>query len=144
MIAQAEKTCHHLVDLCESPIESMMLPWLIVEDYGPLLHTFPARGFHHKKDDAPPAGDLIVSPQFAIVRYRADFAITARLGQQTKTVLVECDGQEFHAAAPDRRRDACLRAYGFETVRASRAEILACPRNVSAQVSSILQEWAAQ
>lgn len=141
-IDQAASTATKLVDLCESPIEAMLLPWLLVEDYGPRLITFPARGFNHRIEDAPPPGDVIVAPQLALVRYRVDFAVMARLGRKTKIVLVECDGENFHGAMRDRRRDTCLSGLGFETIRASGADIYARPRNVSARVAALLQEWA--
>ena len=141
-IEKAAETAERLAPLCESPIEAKLLPWLLVEDYGPLFQTFPVVGFNYTLDTVVPPGDLVIAPQFAFVRYRADFAILARLPHKQAIFAVECDGEEFHQAVTDNPRDACFASWGVRTIRASGAEINARPRNVSALVSDAIQEWA--
>ncbi len=143
-IEQAEKTAQHIVDLCESPIERLILPWLLVEDYGPLIHTFPAKGFNHQKDVGAPVGDIVIAPQFAFIRYRADFAILVKANGKSGIFVLECDGNPYHGAATDNPRDACFASCGVRVIRACGSEINSRPRNVSALVSSIIQEWVSK
>lgn len=142
-LAKAPAAISHIEGLCESPIEKRMLPWLILEDYGPKVETFPAAVFNHRTDERMPLADVVIAPQFAFVRYRMDFAVIARKGDERKIFAVECDGEKFHNAS-DNKRDACLRSFGIQTVRASGREIHARPRNLSAAVSALVQEWMEQ
>ncbi len=123
-MAQTQETAEHLCPAFESPIEMMLLPWLIVENYGDRFETFPAKGFNHKTDNGVPAGDIVVAPQFAFVRYRADFAVLARQPTKTAIFIVECDGAEFHTAVKDNPRDACFESWGVKVIRAMGSEIV--------------------
>jgi hypothetical protein len=129
------------LQLCESPIEKRMLPWLVFEDYGPLL-TFPAVVHDAKKELEVPKGDIMVVPQFAFAKFRLDFGLVARWKKQTKIVAVECDGSSFHGAKRDHTRDAYLWSWGIPTVRASGNEIHNEPRTVSARAAAIISDWA--
>lgn len=129
------------VDLCESPIEKRIIPWLVFEDYGPLL-TFPAVVHDAKTELEVPPGDIMIVPQFAFAKFRLDFGVIARWKLQTKIVAVECDGESYHGAKRDRARDAYLASWGIPTVRASGREIFNEPRTLSARAASIISDWA--
>lgn len=143
-IELAQEAAEHVVELCESPIERLILPWLLVEDYGPHIHTFPAKVFNHRRDVGAPVGDIVIAPQFAFIRYRADFALLVNANGKQGIFAFECDGNAFHAAAKDNPRDACFASWGVRVIRACANEVTARPRNVSALVSSIIQEWVSK
>lgn len=128
-------------ELCESPIEKRLLPWLVFEDYGPLL-TFPAILHDAKTEIDVPKGDIMIVPQFGFAKYRIDFGLVARWKGQTKIVAVECDGEGYHGAKRDRIRDAYLNAWGVPTVRASGREVYNQPRDISARAAILITEWA--
>ena len=83
------------VPLCESPIERLILPWLISQDYP---------GFNHNPAVLRPGEShlyvpftVAVIPQLPIGRYRADFALaSSRKDGKVRFVIVECDGAAFH------------------------------------------------
>jgi hypothetical protein len=128
--------------LCESPIEEDLLPWMVCEDYGPLL-TCPARVHSTKSELMPPNGDIFIVPQFVFAKYRLDFAVIAKCPKGVKIIAVECDGKEFHKDRDaDGRRNSYLRMFGIDTIRATGAEIKRRPRDVSFRVASAITEWA--
>lgn len=138
----ARRQVRNVSDMCESPIERKLLPWLLCEDYGPNLGGFCALTFNHKRDLVMPACRVVVAPQFAILRYRLDFAVFARRDDlATRIIAVECDGKEFHGKASDDKRDAALKSIGVQTVRASGSDITLRPRTVTRRVGELVQEW---
>jgi len=127
--------------ICESPIEKIMLPWLVYENYWP-LSPLPARCHSHKKDGLLPNADVIIVPQFAFVKFRVDFAIYARYKGQSKIVALECDGEKFHGARADILRNGYLASWGIQTIRAQGSEINKSPSDVSRRVANVITEWA--
>lgn len=119
---------------CETPIEKRLLPWLVFADYGDEFLSVPAGVHSPRHQDEMPGDDILIIPQFAFAKYRMDFAIMTRHGDQTRFVCVECDGDGFHAVAYDSRRDAYLRGFGIPTVRMSGKEIAAHPGGAVARV----------
>jgi very-short-patch-repair endonuclease len=105
------QTCFNLaLEICESPIEKLLLPWLICQEYSFFEHTplVLVRGELHKLSDR----SVALIPQLPIGRYRVDFALAARRGGQTRFVIIECDGEEFHQDVhKDINRDAKLLSY---------------------------------
>lgn len=81
--------------LCESPIERLILPWLIGQEYP---------GFNRNPCVLRPGDSLkyvpytvAIIPQLPIGRHRVDFALAAsRKDKKIRFVVVECDGAEFH------------------------------------------------
>ncbi len=132
------------IDICDSPIERAALPWLCYANYGEAFTTFPVPIFFHKEMGPFPTQDLFIVPQFAFVRYRADFAVVARKRQQTKIVAVECDGDNFHTAKSDTLRDGLFASFGIETIRASGSEITMHADQFAARVASAINDWALQ
>ena len=91
------------ISKCESPIEKMILPWLLQAQYqffiyNPcVLFAGETREYVH--------GTLAVVPQLPIGRYRVDFALAGSLGGPIKFVILECDGKEFHDGFENKKRD---------------------------------------
>lgn len=100
LLVQAEVA---LGEKCESPIESRFGAELIVatEKYG-----------------------FRVDPQFALDRYRYDFAVFA--GDELRA-LVECDGKKFHSTpeqiANDEAKDRAAMAAGITVFRFTGSDI---------------------
>ena len=138
MIDRSIRRGIHMVGIaeewCETPIEKRLLPWLVFADYGDEFLSIPAGVHSPRNQDAMPDDDILIVPQFAFAKYRMDFAIIARRDSVTRIVCVECDGQAYHAEAPDGRRDGYLLAYGIPTVRVSGKEITANPGGALARV----------
>lgn len=115
-----------LTKLCDSPIE--------VELGSEVAAMFAA------KFRAPvrvvPAGDrcdgiegVVIVPQFLVRQYRVDFRIIMRSPDgPSVSVLVECDGHDFHERTPeqamkDRERDRALSLDGWRLLRFTGREI---------------------
>lgn len=88
---------------CESPIEKVLLPWLICQHYPPFDFS-PAVLFPGETALYVP-GTIAVIPQLPIGRYRVDFALAGSLGGLVQFVVIECDGKEFHDGVANVKRD---------------------------------------
>ena len=102
--------------------------------------------------------EIVVFPQVAVERYRADFLVTVvRRGCSFRSgslrhigFFIECDGRDFHGASEyqrDKAREAeLLRLTGIPTLRFSGAEITHASHLVgeilSAQIEFLLAEQA--
>jgi len=97
---------------CESPIEQLFL--------GKLLERWP---------------DIRVIAQHRIGPYRADFLVE-------ETLVVECDGRDFHSLphhqVRDRDRDAYVRGLGYSVLRFTGSEIHRNDGSCIQQVALIL------
>ncbi|QCG93930.1 DUF559 domain-containing protein [Azospirillum sp. TSA2s] len=90
------------------------------------------------------AGAFIFQQQ-KIGKYRADFIVVGVASENAKpvTVVVECDGHDFHErtkqqAQRDRRRDREMTALGYRVFRFTGSEIWADPRSCANEVMSFL------
>lgn len=127
--------------LCESPIEKMILPWLIMEDYGPRIEITPVPVFIADGKSLPPQGGIFIVPQFQFLKYRMDLAVVAVIKKNMHMVVLECDGDGFHDNRDkDVKRDGFLASFCIRTIRASGKEIVHRPRDVSVRVAEALQE----
>lgn len=113
------------VPLLESPIERSMLAalltgrWLGCETIPPIVHNA-ATGVL----ETLPAGDVIIIPQLAFVKFRLDFGIVVEKDGRRQIIDVECDGAEFHRdAAKDHFRSAYLQSWNIPTFRFKGSEI---------------------
>ena len=140
MVAKARAYCDDAAKTVESPIERMLLPWLVMEDYGPKIGTIPAPVYIAKDKYLCPKGEIVIIPQSAFIRARLDFAVVTKHNGTLRIVAVECDGKDFHSAQRDTLRDGFLASFGIPTVRASGSLIHTRPRDISARVSALLQE----
>lgn len=122
--------------IAESPIEKRLLPFLILQDYGPRLDGHAVLG--------PPlkGPGVAVIPQFRTAGARFDFLVWARRDGAECRVVVECDGAAFHDKERDAKRDAAAIKNGYVVVRASGSEIHAAPEKVATRVATIIGDWA--
>lgn len=129
-------------EVAESPIERLLLPFLVFQDYGalgsPATVATPEQG-----PSEMPTGSVFIFPQFGILRYRLDFLVVGSLrdGRQL-AFAVECDGRDFHNVGHDWHRDNALREVGVLTIRATGSEIHASPASVATRLGWQFAEWA--
>ena len=69
-----------------------------------------------------------VTPQAKIGDYRVDFLISFKAGDAKETLIVECDGHDFHDRTPDqasrdRERDRALVSPGYKVFRFTGTDI---------------------
>lgn len=120
------------IDLCESPIESAMLM---------ALHKAKLLGMSKQLNLYKTFYDYVsayldtkdpwivgIIPQAWLDKYRVDFLLATPTGWGHATVVVECDGYEFHhlteeQAAADKARDRALFDMGHRVVRFRGSEI---------------------
>jgi very-short-patch-repair endonuclease len=140
-IERGQAAINYGVYLCDSPIEKLLLPWLVFEDYGSQV-SGPAR-IIGPEDREMPIADLMIAPQFAFGRYRLDFALLVKDMKGARRIFaIECDGAEYHMDEhADAIRDEYLREWGVTTIRASGSEIYRHPIAVSARVAEAVMDW---
>jgi very-short-patch-repair endonuclease len=144
LIQKGQRQAERLVRHCDSPIEGDVCPALIFADYEGFDAMPPT--VHIPKEDADfPDTDIVIIPQFAVARYRIDFAIICRgpgTKPATKIVGLECDGADYHTdRQKDVARDAYLAKLGIEIFRASGTDIKREPRAIVGVISCVLQAW---
>ena len=128
-------------EVCESPLERYLLPWLIFFDWHP-FHDGPVPVVLPTGDDPQQTkSSLLIVPQLAFGRYRLDFAVVARSASKSIIIGVECDGAAYHDARLDRQRDAYFAAFRIPTVRAASAEIRNQPEKVVERVFRLVEAW---
>lgn len=130
-------------DLCERPIEIIMLAGLIGTSFGyssaPNVVT-PADYLNHLKFDDCDAH--VIVPQMLIPQfnYRADFYVDLFTnGHRRVSLFVECDGHDFHEktkeqAARDRKRDRDLQSLGINVLRFTGSELHRDPEGCFAEI----------
>jgi hypothetical protein len=148
-----------LIGLCESPIEQILL--LSLRVYGNrvgCIHNFIYGSQARTSLTGPPesCNDFIIESQVIIEKYRIDFRLTYKEANQSrfrtstdptylaKTVLVECDGHDFHErtkiqASRDKARDRRLQTLGHSMLRFTGSEIWADPFKCAAEIYNYLQ-----
>lgn len=143
-IKRAREEIGWLHKQAESPIERALAPWLVMEDYGPLFASAMATVHIPKVEAIRCRGDITIVPQYAILKYRLDFAVIGRVGLHDYVVGVECDGDEFHSNVlrqeGDLARDGYLLSWGIPVVRATGKEIYTRGALVVARVSEALEK----
>lgn len=141
MARAREDRYYALAELCESPIERLLL--------APLMFIMP-RCLHPAYDGpADPPGEARLFVQFPVAGYRLDFAyIVTPFKEAPIRLAIECDGHEFHASREDRERDAArqndLRGHGFETLRFTGSQICADPEACAQSVSECVDRMYAR
>lgn len=134
---------HKGEDLCESPIERSMLAALLTAQWTG-FDTIPPR-VHSAldKEEMMPAGDVLIVPQMAFMRYRLDFGVVLRLdGMPPQIVAVECDGADFHN---DQRREVLrvnyLKSWGIPVFKFTGREIHSDPFEAARKVTFGICQW---
>jgi very-short-patch-repair endonuclease len=115
------------VNLCESPIEQILLSSLIWTCYG--YESGPVEIWDSTLPFGKPDADVLIAPQYQIGRHRVDFAILINgVANEEIKIVVECDGHDFHEktkqqAARDKSRDRDLQIDGWKVFRFTGSEI---------------------
>lgn len=123
--------------LCESPLERRVLPYLVCQDYQGLESGYAS--VHVPKTDAfLPPGGVVVVPQMAFMKFRADFGLVAFKKGFRFIVAIECDGKDYHNAEADAARDAYFLSWGIPTVRATGKDVYKQARSIAAQAADAL------
>lgn len=109
------------LNICESPIEQVMLAML-------LAVAGKSRAI------------IEVLPQYWIGPYRVDFAVVFGKGGR---VVVECDGHDFHErtkeqAARDKQRDRDLALRGWTVLRFTGSEVWNDPASCAVQIADLV------
>lgn len=131
--------------LCESPIERSMLgalitaPWNGFTAIPPLVHSA------LDKEEMLPAGDLVIVPQMAFLRYRLDFGLVIRTPMRpVQIVAVECDGADFHNDyRKEKLRVNYLKTWGVPVFKFTGKEIHADALEAAAKVAFGVCQWRA-
>jgi very-short-patch-repair endonuclease len=137
-------TIQEAAKLCDSPIERSLLPWLVYANYGDAFEAFPVPVYDFKGDVFPALCDIFIVPQFAFVKYRADFGIVAKHKKQTLITVVECDGDSYHTARRDTIRDGVFASFGVRTFRANGSEIRLHADAFAQKIGQYINDWALQ
>lgn len=144
-----------LIDLCESPIEQLMLIALLYME-APLYEVPPDIGWTRPRatDEQYEAGrfdrdwangGVVIHPQHQIGSYRVDFLIVAKFtatGRHHK-IVVECDGHDYHErtkeqAQRDKSPDRALQADGYQVFRFTGSEIWRDPDRCAKEIQDHL------
>jgi len=89
--------------------------------------------------------EVQIEPQTRLGEYRVDFKITyfpleeKTLKEKTRTILIECDSQEFHERTKEERlyekkRDRFLLSSGYKVFHFTGSEIVKTPADVAREV----------
>ena len=133
---------HHdrVVGTLESPIERIILPWLITMPETRIRHPV-IRTALPTEDDRRREREIRIVPQLAFGKYRLDFAIVVQLGFRTFIMALECDGRAFHRVPDDAVRDRYLESFGIHTMRITGSEISGMPDYVALKVADVIEQW---
>lgn len=138
-----------LMSYCESPIEQDLLAALITvwsDDYDINYWQMPIDIFSKPT--------LHIEPQFKAGKFRIDFRVRIQLYDPTtknwdfiKSVLVECDGHDFHErtkeqAQRDRSKDRYFQKSSMPLLRFTGSEIYADPFRCATEVIEFLERRA--
>jgi very-short-patch-repair endonuclease len=166
--------CSQAAESCESPIEELFYVALmsfvdvdrcVGSSYGgeyrvcvwprdtarPLMtpgYDLVCAHIKGRNDGLPHGSTLFIAPQAQVGNYRADFLIVRAdswgLGWIIRSIVVECDGRDFHDATAeqlrrDRARDRVFLENGMRVARFTGAELYRNPGRCVDQVFAILE-----
>jgi very-short-patch-repair endonuclease len=126
--------------LCESPIERILLPWLLTRHYRPFefMPTVLLPGEGAKLE----YGHIALVPQMPLGRFRADFVLAGRGREFVRFFVIECDGADYHEdREKDDARDAQIRKENGRVkaiIRLSGGNIMNRPRESAEIVRAIV------
>lgn len=131
-----EKAYREAQKLCESPIERDMLAALMTGNWHSLPNPF-VPVLDPNNVGSVPDMPVFIIPQFSVLRYRLDFAITVKGACGPWIFAVECDGADFHDAKKDMDRDVNLHRLGIRTHRVTGKDIHARVTEVADHIISL-------
>lgn len=122
-----------LLEECESPIEKIMLMALCIAEC------------QYKIIDKYSYG-IGILPQIPILKYRVDIdiEIVNLNGWETKELIIECDGHEFHEKTKEQvkknnKRDYDLKSAGYDILHFSGSEIYNNPMECAQRVFDYIE-----
>jgi very-short-patch-repair endonuclease len=131
----------------DTPIENTLYvaveAWLCCHQLTPIMHRCGGQyGAPTQVFDKHPKAVFLFETQAQIENYRVDFAFYQR---GTKTLIVECDGHDFHErtkeqAIADRSRDRRLQELGYTVYRFTGSEIYNDPMKCAEQIMAWVDE----
>lgn len=132
-IAIGMRDIQKAIAICESPIESAIVPWLVFSNWDPL--AAPPVAVHIIGGGEPfPEKALVIIPQMKFANARFDFVLYVRDIGVRRMIAIECDGQEYHDAMKDMNRDDYFASWGIPTVRLTGALINKGPQRAVERV----------
>ncbi len=138
-------TLAHLGKLCESPIERVMAAAIVavfeIEEGWPLIFLPTAECLFKGNVN------LGIAPQAQVGDWRVDFLLIDRTLKRPLSVIIECDGHQFHErdqdqALRDRSRDRAAQAIGAHVFRFTGREIWKDPIKCAREVFDLLERAA--
>ncbi len=139
---RVESSLAWFVRLCESPIERIMFAALIavfdVSEHWPLI-VCPAEMVMKTR------AKLVLGCQVQLDEYRVDFVLRDSSLDTPVTVVIECDGHNFHErtaeqALRDRSRDRAIQTMGARVFRFTGREIWRDPIKCAREVFEFLDK----
>lgn len=134
-----------LKDMCESPIEEILLAGLYGRDMAVNVELF---WFSESPDLSTPNEfeGIFAYPQAKFGAFRTDFLFRdSRPMTTNKIVVVECDGHDFHEktkdqAKRDKARDRWMVAQGAIVLRFTGSEIFNDPEKCVSEIMDVLDK----
>lgn len=122
----------------ESPIEQFLLISLNLLAYLSYERYFIESGGAIPIEE----GDVRITPQKKIGRYRVDFLLHSIFLQENLMTVVECDGHHFHERSEkerraEKKRDRFLQRMGYKSLHFTGSEIVQNPYKVACEVLAI-------
>lgn len=147
-----ESQLDHALALCESPIEQLLALAIIDSNFSRhhgvrIARPKPDAGHVLPYNPLPEENqELTLYPQWRLKRWRIDFRLDwerFETAQSAKTVLIECDGHDFHErtkkqAASDRSRDRALQRAGYQIIRFTGSELTRNSKRCAAETLAAL------
>lgn len=143
-----EEELRHAISKCESPIEELLIAALVSASKISEMSIHFCLGQFSSSANFDEAA--FFWPQAQIGRYRVDLAIVdATLPfnhTPPRTMIVECDGHDFHEKTKeqvrrDKQRDRFFQSKGFKVLRYSGSEIWADPEGCADEILEELAKW---
>jgi len=135
-------------ELCESPIERLFMAGLLhpawLKEFDITRREImnpPTHLIAHA--NPPPLFGLYIYPQIIIGDYRVDFYLVNVNYDEQRSLIVECDGHDFHEktkdqAKRDKARDRYLVGQGHRIIRFTGSEIFSDPFSVVEEAIAVL------
>lgn len=130
---------NELSDVCQSPIEQMLLAEILFinDGYGQVVWDSMPGGPYQAETETN------FDCQSSILKYKVDFLFTVRVNGKERHVVVECDGHDYHErtkqqAQRDKSRDRDLANAGYIVLRFTGSEIYRRSKECAEEISDIL------
>ena len=142
--AEIKEAVDRACPFCESPIERILLPWLLTRRYRPFefkpLVLLPGEGGKLEY------GQIALVPQMPFGRFRTDFVLAGKGREFVRLFVIECDGADYHEKEKDDARDAQIKKENNRVkaiIRLTGGQIMNQPRESAEFVRDrVVREYA--